>query len=210
MRADRGSGGRVRSTERSWPGVVRIVVFLAVGLVILLPALWLTAWLVFAGGRFGWIPTAASFAALCGATGWVAVPRRWSEARRRTAVGLALGAALLGVATAHTAPPTPGRLRHEIAQVAQPGWRLVSDSVDGNAACFDYCTSVTREYRVDAPPADVAALLRPLLREAGFEPAPLPVDGRIELRRDGGEIDMAVDIEPRPHDTSLVFITAAT
>jgi hypothetical protein len=199
-----------RTSEHRWPVVVRIVVVLALGLVILLPLLWLTALLGFAGGRFGWIPTAASFAALCGATGWVAVPGRWPAARRDTTTGLALVAALLGIVTAHVAPPTAGRLRHEIAQVAQPGWRLSNDEVSGNAACFDYCTSVTREYRVDAPPAEVVSSLRPLLLDAGYEPAPHPFEGRVELRHDGGEIDLAVDIAPGPRDTSRVFITAST
>lgn len=66
------------------------------------------------------------------------------------------------------------------------------------------------EDRVNAPPGDVASVLRPLLRVAGYERAPHPVDGRVEFRHDGGEIDMAVDVAPGPRDTSVVFITAAT
>ena len=206
---DHGPSDGERRSART-PGVVRIALVLVLGLVILLPMLWLVAWFRFAGGRGGWILTATSFAALCATTGWVAVPRRWPEARRTTATVLALVAALLGVMTAHTAPPTPGRLRHEIARIAQPGWRLSDDHVDGNAACLDSCTSVTREYRVDAPPAEVASALRPLLLGTGYETAPGGADGRIELRRDGGEFDMSVDIAVGSRDTSLVVITAST
>lgn len=206
--ADHGSS---RPPERDSPlcrGLVRVVVVLALGLLVVLPLLWVTAWLRFAGGRFGWIPTASSFGLVAGAIEWLALPRGWPTARRDAARALAMLAAVGGLATAHYAPATAGRLRHHIAQIEQAGWRLSDDRADGSAACFDYCTSVTRRYVSHAAADDVASQLRPMLLAAGYEDA--ADAGRAGFRHDGAEFDVVIDVAPGPEGTSVIVIRAAT
>ena len=133
------------STAWRW---VRVVVVGAISLYVLFLA-WLLAALTIAGARFGWTWTAAVFAALGYAAARATVPRGWAVARRRAVIAAVVVGLVGGVVTAHIAPPTPGRLRHEARDLAQPGWRLVGSSTDGNPLCFDYCTSVTLTYEVD-------------------------------------------------------------
>jgi hypothetical protein len=116
-------------------------------------AVFLVSVLSFAGGRFGWVPACAAFAAAGGLSGWVA-GRRWFAAGV-----IALGL-VTGVLTAHIAPPTFDRLRHEIDAVAHDDWRLLSEDTSGNALCFDYCRLVVRQYQVAVEP-------RPIRRDRG-------------------------------------------
>ncbi len=133
------------STARRW---VRVVVVGAISMCVVFLA-WMFAGLTIAGARFGWAWTAAVFAALGYVAARFTVPRGWAVARRRAVIGAVVVGLVGGVVTSHVAPPTPGRLRHEARDLAQPGWSLVGSSTDGNALCFDYCTSVTLTSEVD-------------------------------------------------------------
>ncbi|MGH9282801.1 MAG: hypothetical protein ACRD0S_07675 [Acidimicrobiales bacterium] len=172
------------------------------------PALLLIAWFTFAGARFGWVLTAGAFGLLGLAAGWAAVTKRWPVARRRTTAGLAAVLALVGIAAAHAAPPTPGRLRHAIRQFEQPAWHLVDDTLEGNALCFDACWSLTRQYRVDADPDAVLRDLRPPLTRRGLQPAGAPGE-RLEFAdRSRGDIGMRVSLVRRDGGGTTVYISA--
>jgi len=186
---------------------------LALVLLVLVGGMWpvalLVAWASFAGGRFGWVTSALVFGVLGMATGWLAISRHWPVVRQTTSTVLAVVGVLLGVGLAHVAPPTEGRLRHEIEELVQPGWTLRDDSVDGNAICLDYCTSVSREYRVDASADDVLDSLRPDLDRRGFRPTPAFDADRIELAGGGGDIDLRLGLVRTTADTTTVYISAS-
>ncbi|MGQ0831122.1 MAG: hypothetical protein ACT4OV_05540 [Microthrixaceae bacterium] len=195
-----------RSDAARW---VRLVLVLAVGLGILAPVLFVLAYFSFAGARFGWISSALAFTTLGAGIGWAATSSRWRLARRRALTALAAAGALGGVATAHVAPPTPGRLRHEIETLVPSGWTLEAESVDGTAFCFDYCTTVSRTYRVHGELRDVVADVRPTL------PARCIV-GLPELRptywscpADGdGDVNLSLELAAQRDGTTLAYITA--
>jgi hypothetical protein len=167
------------------------------------------AWLVFAGGRLGWIPSLLAFSGSGSVMGWLAVSKRWQTARRRSAMGLAALGGIVGIAVAHTAPPTAGRLRHENEVLAQPGWRLREDAVDGAGSCFDYCTTVSRECHVGASVDAVLQELRPVVAShglqltPGFDRDPLYVFNR----GDGGDC-LSVEIERDTNGGTVVSIIA--
>src|SRR6476620_8791686 len=106
---------------------IRLIVVLGIGLVICFPALFYVGWLTFSGGRFGWIPSLFAFGALGFVIGWAAVSTHWATARKLTSITLAVVGGIVGIAAAHLAPATTGRLRHEIEVFAQPSWRLTDD-----------------------------------------------------------------------------------
>lgn len=193
---------------RVWPWV-RLVVVLALAFVVCLPVVFFFAWFFFAGGRFGWVPSLLAFGAFGAACGWLAVPGRWQVARRRTAVGLAALLGVAGVAVAHAAPATKGRLRHAINELADPRWHLVSETSSGNAMCFDSCTSLTRQYRATAGATDVAEQLRPALAHHGLRPVRAFDPIRFEFAdRTGGDIGTRVSVAPGPGGGAVVYIRA--
>jgi hypothetical protein len=113
------------------------------------------------------------------------------------------------LAVAHTAPPTPGRLRHAIRELEQPAWHLVGDTVDGNAMCFDYCSSVSREYRVDADLDELLQEVRTLLASHGLRPTSTSGPERFEFtNHDSGDIGMWVTIARSNSGGSAVYIRA--
>ena len=111
-------------------------------------------WFTFSGGRFGWIPSLVAFSALGLVIGWAAVSTHWATARKLTSITLAVIGGIAGIAIAHLVLVTPGRLRHEIEAFTQPSWQLTDDRVDGTSAASIRCTSVTREYHVNADVRD--------------------------------------------------------
>lgn len=188
---------------------IRIIVVLGIGLALFFPVLFAVAWRTFAGGRLGWIPSLLAFSLLGLVTGWAAVSRHWATARRLTSITLAVIAGIGGIAAAHFAPATPGRLRHEIEVFAQPSWRLVDDAVDGNAFCFDYCTSVTREYQIEADLDDVLAELRPLLASRHcFRPTPGVAPNSWHCGDQAGDVVVTVDIARERNGVTTVSIIA--
>jgi hypothetical protein len=126
-----------------------------------MPVLVVFAMLTFAGARFGWIPTAITFAALGFTIGWLAVSKQAPKARLVTAGWLAILAGVGGMVAASWAAPTEGRLRNEIERLAPTDWGLESDEVFGNAACADQCTTVVRTYLAFADPGTVRSDLAP-------------------------------------------------
>lgn len=191
-------------------GTIRLVLVAIVSTACFLTLLVL-ALFNFAGGRLGWIPSLLAFGGLGLVTGWLAVSNRWHTARRRTAMGLAVLGGIVGIAVAHSAPPTAGRLRHEIEVVVQPGWRLRDETVDGNAWCFDYCTEVSRVYRVGASVDAVLQELRPVLASHGLQ-FTLGFDRyqSYMFDRDGGDFDLSVDIERDTNNRSTIISITAT
>src|SRR5437763_1786615 len=175
-----------RTQPACWKPWVRLIVVLSIGLVVLVPVLLVVAWSRFAGGRFGWVSSLVTFGLLGFAIGWVAVTRRWDTARKIVSITLAVVAGVLGIFVAHFAPPTEGRLRHEIEALAHPSWHLARDTVDGSWFCFDACLSVTREYRVDAPAEDVLADLSPRLANRDVPSIGSVADRWNFADRDGG------------------------
>jgi hypothetical protein len=124
-------------------------------------------------------------------------------------MGLAVLSALVGIAVAHSAPPTPGRLRHEIDAFVRPGWRLGGDTVEGNATCFDYCTSVTREYHAEASPEDVLEQLRPVLARHGLHPMPGLDRHQWEfVDQSGGDSRVRIGIVGQGNGDTVVSISA--
>lgn len=189
---------------------VRVVLALTISFLVLFPALLALAWLRFAGGRYGWVLAALAFGLLGLATGWAAVPRRWSGARARAAVGLAVFAGLGGIAVAHSAPPTAARLRHDIDEIARPEWELRRSTTDGSALCFDYCTSVFREYDVRADPEAVLDDLRPVLERHGLRAEPPGDEATMVFVEHDGDFDLRVEIDPADDGGSIVLISATT
>ncbi len=195
-------------TERPVGRWIRVVVVLGIGLVVLFPVLFVVGWFTFSGGRFGWIPSLLAFSALGLVIGWAAMSPRWATARKVTSITLAVVGGIVGIAGAHLAPATPGRLRHEIEAFAQPSWRLTDDRVDGNASCFDSCTSVTREYHVNADVRDVVAALRPsLTRRQCFQPT-VGIDPLHWACNGGGDIRVSVDVIREQGRVTVVSIVA--
>jgi hypothetical protein len=195
--------------QRNVASWIRLVLVFAIVLTVCFPILLALAWLDFAGGRRGWIPSVLAFSALGFVGSWVAVSKRWRVARRRTSIGLAALGAIIGIAVAHSAPPTPGRLRHEIEVFVRPGWHLMSDTVEGNATCFDSCTLVTREYRVEANADDVLEELRPVLASHGLQFTPaLSADPLEFAYRGGGDVHVRVDIARDSSVGTVVNISA--
>ena len=190
---------------------IRVVVVLALGLAVCLPILFAVAWTRFAGGRWGWLSSLLTFGLLGLVVGWAAVPGRWRRARTGTAIALAVTAGVLGIATAHFAPATPGRLRAQIEAYAQPGWKLDHDEVAGNAICFDYCTSVSRTYHADTAPDVVLSALRPRLPKACPSP-PLGIgpQGWTCDASDNGDIDLRIEIRPWNRGTQIAFTATAS
>lgn len=189
---------------------IRIIVVLGIGLAVFFPVLFVVAWRTFAGGRLGWIPSLLAFSLLGLVTGCAAVSRHWATARRLTSITLAVIAGIGGIAAAHFAPATPGRLRHEIEVFAQPSWRLVDDTVDGSAFCFlDPCWSVTREYQVEADVHDVEAGLRPLLASRHcFQPTPGIDPNHWACGDQGGDVVVSVDVARKGNGATAVYIGA--
>ena len=203
--ADAGRAKRQRNVS----GWIRLIL-VAIVSTACFPILLVLAWLNFAGGRLGWIPSLLAFSGLGLVTGWLAVTKRWHTARRRSAIGLAALGGIVGIAVAHSAPPTAGRLRHEIEVLAQPGWRLRDDAVDGNGSCFDYCTTVSRVYRVGASVDAVLQELGPVLARHGLQLTP-GFDGDslyMFNRGDGGDFHLSVEIERDTNGGTVVSITA--
>jgi hypothetical protein len=187
---------------------IRLVLVGLVAVVAGFPALFIIAWFTFSGARFGWVASLGAFGLFGLATGWLAVTGRWPVARRRTAVGLAAVLGLAGIAAAHAAPPTPGRLRHAARQLEQPAWNLVDDSVEGNALCFDTCFSVTRRYEVDAGSDVVLRELRPRLSQYGLRARPSD-PGRWEFADRGeGDIGLRVSVVGSSGGGTTVYVTA--
>jgi hypothetical protein len=195
-------------SERPVVRWIRVVVVLAIGLVGLFPALFVVGWFTFSGGRFGWIPSLLAFSALGLVIGWAAVSTHWATARKLTSITLAAVGGIVGIAAAHLAPATPGRLRHEVEAFAQRSWQLTNDRVDGNTSCFDSCTSVTREYHVNADVRDVLATLRPVLtRHHCFQPT-AGIDPNHWACNGGGDIRVSVDVERELNRVTVVSIAA--
>lgn len=187
---------------------VRLVAVLAVGLGLALPALAVAAWFGFAGARFGWLSSPAALGSLGAATGWLAVHRSWARARRRTAGGLAAVLAVLGLVLAATALPTPGRLRHAIRALERPGWVLVDDRIDGNALCFDSCTSVTRVHRVDTGFAATVEAVGPALARRGLAPLPRTDPDRVEFAGTRGDVHLRVTVIRAGGGTTTIEVRA--
>ena len=186
---------------------LRLVVVLALGLAIA-PFLFAIAWFTFAGGRLGWVLTMLAFGAFGFACGWLAVSKQWPVVRRNLAVGLAIALGLAGIVTAHLAPPTAARLRDAINDVAQPRWKLVKDSESGNAACFDYCTSVTREYTVDGDLASVSSQVETAVESLDCPPPDLGLRVRWDCRH-GDDIKVTVELTEGP-SVATVYVTATS
>jgi hypothetical protein len=203
---DRRAGYRRGSHAAAW---VRLVLVGTVALAIAFPVLFGVAWVHFAGGRLGWVPSVGLFALVGLATARLAVSGRWPVVRQRTTLALVAFGAIVGIAADHWAPPTAGRLRHEIDSIAAPEWRLTDEIVSGNALCFDYCTSVTREYHVAASADIVLDALQPALARYRLERLGVSGDNRVELGRvDGsGDIDLRVEVVPANGNT-VVTVTA--
>jgi len=197
------------SSDRVRGRRVRLVLVLVIGLGLGAPLLLALAWFRFAGGRFGWLLTAGAFAAFGALLGWLAVSKQWARARRRTIAALAIFGATIGVVLAHFAPPTASRLRDAITDVAQPEWRLVKDSESGNAACFDYCTAVTREYAVEGDLGVVSSEVENALEDLQCPP---PDVGSVRVRwecRRGDDIQVTVELDNGPSST-VVYVTATS
>jgi hypothetical protein len=194
--------------ERHVGSWVRLVLVLVAVLVVCFPVLAAIAFLEFAGARFGWIPSVLLFGALGFGAAQLAVAAHWKRARRRAAVALAMVGVLFGVAVAHFAPATPGRLRHEIQELVQPGWRLREDVTSGNALCFDYCTSVSRTYVVSAHSEAVLDSLRPVLARHGLSPAPAVDRDRSAFVNRHGDVDIELEVAPDGPRRTLVYINA--
>jgi hypothetical protein len=198
-----GEPGRGRPTVLRW---VRLVAVLGIGLGVVAPLLLFFAALTFAGARFGWVPSTAAFVGLGLLIGWAAVSRDWAQARRATLIVLAAVGGVVGMLTAHFAPPTPGRLRHEIEAFVPSGWTLMHESVNGNALCFDYCTSVSRTYLVGRDLGDVVGDLTPLL--ANRCSRPLPEIDPTTWTCPGGDIDLRVEAARRGDGSTVVYVRA--
>jgi hypothetical protein len=167
------------------------------------------AWFGFAGGRLAWLLMAGLFGTFGFLVGWLAVSKQWPRARRRTTITLTILGAAAGIVLAHLAPPTAGRLRDAIKDVARPEWKLVNDSESGNAACFDYCTSVTREYNVDGSLEVVSPEIEAAVAELQCPP---PDPGVVRVRwlcRHGDDIEVDVQLDKGP-TYAVVHVTATS
>ena len=82
--------------QRNVSGWVRLVL-VAIVSTVCFSILLVLAWLNFAGGRLGWIPSLLAFSGFGVGTGWLAVSKRWQTARRRSALGLAALAGIVGI-----------------------------------------------------------------------------------------------------------------
>jgi hypothetical protein len=196
--------------QRSHAGWIRLVLVLAIVSFVCFPTLLVLAWFNFAGGQLGWIPSLVAFSGLGLVTAWLAVSSRWRTARRRASIGLAVIGGIFGIAVAHWAPPTAGRLRHEIEAVVQPGWRMSDETVDGDASCLDTCTTVSQVYRVGASVDDVLQQLRPVLASHGLQLTPGFDRGPLYMfnRGDGGDFHLSAEIQRDMNGGTVVSITA--
>ena len=179
---------------------------LATSFAVCFPALLLIALLTFAGGRLGWVPTSVTFGVLGFLTGRLALSGRWESARRWTALGLAVLGGLAGIMVAHWAPPTPGRLRHEIEAITQVDWDLRDDQTSGNILCLDYCISVDREYQVNSSADDVLEGLRPVLARHGLDPS--SVGDQLSVRWTDGDLVITLRVHSIDAAGAVVHITA--
>lgn len=189
---------------------LRLVLVLGTGLGLGGLVLFAVAWATFAGGRFGWIWTMLAFGLLGSATGWLAVSKQWSVARRYTTLTLAVVLAVAGIVTAHFAPPTPGRLRDAIESVAQPGWRLVHEEESGNAMCFDYCTSIARQYGVDAGRDAVVSQVESVLTGRHCSPPGGGTDRVVWECRPSDDIELRVEVASGVGARTPVYIRASS
>jgi hypothetical protein len=132
-----------------------------------------------------------------------------ATSRIRTAIVLTVGLVLVLPVLAHWAPPTAGRLRHEIDDLTQPGWQLVDEELGGSPTCLDYCRYAVRTYRVDRPPADLYRQLRPTLAQRGYRELPWSGPDSGAFHEGDGAIDVTVSVDP-DGTGSLVTVTAGS
>jgi hypothetical protein len=195
-----------RATASAW---ARVVLVLAFAGLVALPALAYVAWVGFAGGELGWVPSLLAFGGLGFVVGWLAVPSRWPTARAGTSIGLAVAGGLVGLAVAHLAPPNEARLRSEIEELEQPTWRLRTETTSGGALCFDYCTEVTRVYDVPSRTAAVLEEVAPALERHGLRR--VSERGPVVFGEDGsggGDTTMTVTVESGDGELTTIRITA--
>lgn len=187
---------------------IQLVLVLGLGLGVVLPVLVAVAWVRFAGGRWGWVPSLLVFAAAGFGIGWLAVSRSWGSTRRVLALVLSVLAGSVGLAVAHFAPPTAGRLRHEIEALELPGWRLDSESVDGSALCLDYCTAVDRTYSIAAGGDAELDRLRAHLAAHGLTRVVPEIDPT-RWARQGGDVDLSVQVVSEAGAATILHISAS-
>jgi hypothetical protein len=141
--------------------VIRFAASTAAALGCLLPILFFGAALTFAGARFGWLPAAVLLGGAGAAVASATAPRSASAVWRRRAIGaVGLAASVVGVASAHLAPPSAGRLRDEGNRLVPGDWHLVADRSSGNSLCFDECPRATRTYMAETHMHETADALR--------------------------------------------------
>jgi hypothetical protein len=188
--------------------VLTILLGLIFGCLLLLLAL--AIWFLVAGGRWGWVQAALAFGGYAFAASWLTLRWQRPKTRRRAAMGMGALFAGIGIAAAHWAPPTPARLRHEIEEFVQPGWKLTKDEINGSRACWDVCTSVTRAYRVDLEADDVLSDLAPLLAERGLRESNLSEGSRTTFSEAhaGGDMDIWIDVVREGDRLTTVYVTA--
>jgi hypothetical protein len=192
------------SSSRRGRDLLRFVGITAGGLGCLLPTLFVGAGLTFAGARFGWVPAALLLGGAGAGLTSATAPHSWTVWRRRLIAAAGLGAALIGIEAAHTAPPSHGRLRHELAPLVPDDWALVHEVRSGNTLCLDQCPSIGRTY--DAT-TDIDATMRAVRASApGAACAAEGVERTCAVER--GDLEVWFRIGPAPGGGSVVDVSA--
>ena len=197
-------GAALTKDRRALPAVLAI---LSGFLFLLLAAL---VWFLVAGGRWGWVPAASAFGGYAFVASWSTLRWHRRTTRRRVAAWLGAVGVGIGIVAAHSAPPTPARLRHEINVFVQPDWSLTKDETNGSPACWDVCTSVTRAYRVDRDADEVLSDLAPVLARRGLRESNLSEESRTVFSEahPGGDIDIWIDVVREGDQLTTVYVSA--
>ena len=171
----------------SWRSALALVIVLVGGI---------ASFLVGLGAQpFSWLLVPTSLAVLGSATAWII----WlGRSRRERIVAVATAATLatmLGVVVWAASPAGPRLLARQIQQIELPaGARLVDEHHSGNVLCFDYCPSVSRAYRVEGDPQEIADRMERSLQASGSRATRIAPGETFFSTGTGGDFHLTVDI----------------
>lgn len=144
-----------------------------------------------------WLLAPVSLAAFGAGLAWLTWLGR-SPRERFVAVAIATSVAtMLGVVVWAASPAGPRVLARQIEQIELPaGARLVDEHHSGNVLCFDYCPSVSRTYRVEGDPQQIADRMERSLEASGSRAARIAPGETLFATGTDGDFHLTVDIGP--------------
>lgn len=174
---------------RSWRAALALVILLLAGIASFLAGM--------GSQPFSWLLAPASLAILAGTAAWIIWLGRSRNERIVAAAIAATLAAMLGLVVWAGSPAGPRLLAREIQPIDLPaGARLVDEHRSGNVLCFDYCPSVSRTYRVEGRPQEIADRMERSLRASGSRATRTGPDETFFSTGTDGDFHLTVDIRP--------------